>query len=241
MKNGRQWANIIPYLIVIVALYSIMNMGSGLTTKRLNYTEFEKFVQTEKIEKAELTISTVVIDIEGTYTDNGTEGVSFTARVPNTEKISEELIQTLEDKEVSITIVSAYQTNVVMDIVTNVLPFLVFGGFAMFLVTRMGGNSNNSAFEFSKSRARLEKDIRVRFDDVAGCDEEKEEMEELIEYLKNPKKFAKMGARIPKGILLVGPPGTGAIYISPCVLSTVTSTPTSCKLLCAFGPCPVNV
>ncbi len=78
-------------------------------------------------------------------------------------------------------------------------------------------NSNKQAFDFSKSRARLEDDIRVRFEDVAGCDEEKEEMEEIIEYLKNPKKFAKMGARIPKGIIMVGPPGTGKTLLAKAV------------------------
>ena len=78
-------------------------------------------------------------------------------------------------------------------------------------------NSNKQAFDFSKSRARLEDDIKVRFEDVAGCDEEKEEMQEVIEYLKNPKKFSRMGARIPKGIIMVGPPGTGKTLLAKAV------------------------
>ena len=81
----------------------------------------------------------------------------------------------------------------------------------------MNGGGNNKAFEFSKSRARLEGNIKVRFDDVAGCDEEKQEMAEIIDYLKSPKKFAKMGARIPKGILMVGSPGTGKTLLAKAV------------------------
>ena len=194
-----------------------MSMSSGMATSRLTVTEFNELVQEEKINKAELTISTVVIDIEGTYLNDKGESVAFTARIPNTEKTSNELMEQLTDSSATVNVVSAYQTNVFVEILTNVLPFVIFGGVALFLMTRMNGGSNQNAFEFSKSRARLEKDIRVRFDDVAGCDEEKEEMEELIEYLKNPKKFAKMGARIPKGILLVGPPGTGKTLLAKAV------------------------
>ena len=88
----------------------------------------------------------------------------------------------------------------------------------MLMISRMGAVSGNSkAFEFSKSRARKEENIKVKFSDVAGCDEEKEEMAEIIEYLKTPKKFAAMGARIPKGILMVGPPGTGKTLLAKAV------------------------
>ena len=81
------------------------------------------------------------------------------------------------------------------------------------MFSRMGGG-NKQAFDFSKSPANRQENINVKFDDVAGAEEEKEEMQELIEYLKSPKKFEKMGARIPKGILLVGPPGTGKTLLA---------------------------
>ena len=85
------------------------------------------------------------------------------------------------------------------------------------MLTKMNGGGNAKAFDFAKSRARLESNIKVKFDDVAGCDEEKEEMKEIIDYLKFPKKFEKMGARIPKGILLVGHPGTGKTLLAKAV------------------------
>ena len=93
-------------------------------------------------------------------------------------------------------------------------------GVLIFLVTRMSNSvskSNNQAMDFNKSRARREDDSKVKFDDVAGCDEEKEEMKELVDYLKNPQKYASAGAKLPKGVLLVGPPGTGKTLLAKAV------------------------
>ena len=85
------------------------------------------------------------------------------------------------------------------------------------------GGGNAKAFEFGNSRAKLEKNQTTRFSDVAGADEEKEELKELVEFLKNPKKFAQMGARIPKGVLLVGPPGTGKTLLARAVSGEAVS------------------
>ncbi len=100
-------------------------------------------------------------------------------------------------------------------IISTAVTLLLF----LFLLSRLAGaaGGQNSAFEFNKSRARREDKSRVRFDDVAGCDEEKAEMVELVQYLKEPRKFAKFGAKLPKGVLLVGPPGTGKTLLAKAV------------------------
>lgn len=101
-------------------------------------------------------------------------------------------------------------------ILTVLLPILLFVGIIVFMMKNAGG-SNNKAFEFGKNRAELNKKRTNSFKDVAGCDEEKAELEEVIDFLKNPKKYYEIGARIPKGILLSGPPGTGKTLLARAV------------------------
>ncbi len=124
----------------------------------------------------------------------------------------------LNEKGIETTIVDANDRGMFMRIIANILPYvLLLGG--MFFIFRMmsQGGGNAKAFDFGNSRAKLEKNQKTRFSDVAGADEEKEELKELVAFLKNPKKFAQMGARIPKGVLLVGPPGTGKTLLARAV------------------------
>ena len=113
-----------------------------------------------------------------------------------------------------------YESNGFMDYLPTILIFvgtLVIGGF---LISRLGksiNKSNTSAMDFNRSRARREDASNVRFDDVAGCDEEKAEMVELVDYLRQPEKYSKCGAKLPKGVLLVGPPGTGKTLLAKAV------------------------
>ncbi|MDD6468153.1 MAG: ATP-dependent zinc metalloprotease FtsH [Erysipelotrichaceae bacterium] len=207
-----------PYLMVALCVYSLITLTGSSSTKALSYDQFMDLLETKTISAAKLSIDYTVVDITGEYMEKGEKYV-FTARIPNTEAKTNELIDLLEQEvgEGRLVVVNPNATNYWMELLSNLLPILIFGGFAIFMLTRMSNNGNNKAFEFSKSRARLEGNIKVRFDDVAGCDEEKEEMAELIDYLRNPKKFIKMGARIPKGILMVGPPGTGKTLLAKAV------------------------
>ena len=187
-------------------------------TKTLNYGAFEKIVQTKNISEVTLTMYSTVIDITGVYTENETKYI-FVASVPNTETHNNELMDLLHSrvKDANITIKNPYQTNYLMQALAEIIPLTLLVGFGIYMINRMNAGSNAKAFEFSKSRARLEGNIKVTFDDVAGCDEEKEEMAEIIEYLRDPDKFSKMGARIPKGILMVGAPGTGKTLLAKAV------------------------
>ena len=127
-------------------------------------------------------------------------------------------METLKSKGVKASVSDADASSIFTALLTTVLPLVLFMGVGLFFINRMqGASGNKQAFDFSKSRARLEDNIKVRFADVAGCDEEKEEMAEIIDYLKSPRKFAAMGARIPKGILLSGSPGTGKTLLAKAV------------------------
>jgi len=214
--NRNRALNMLPYIIVMIAMTSLLLFTSNSQVKQLNYNEFMELVRKDVITEADVSVSNVVIDIRGKYKENGDE-VVFKATIANTEVQNNQLIEELVANGVTIKIINPYESNLLVDTLVQIVPFLLFGAFAFFLLTRMNSGNNNKAFEFGKTRARLEGNIKVRFDDVAGCDEEKEEMAELIEYLKNPKRFARMGARIPKGVLLVGAPGTGKTLLAKAV------------------------
>jgi cell division protease FtsH len=214
--NRNRALNMLPYIIVMIAMMSLLLFTSNSQIKQLNYNEFMELVRKDVITEADVSVSNVVIDIRGKYTENGNE-VVFKATIANTEVQNNQLIEELVANGVTVKIINPYESNLLVDTLVQIVPFLLFGAFAFFLLTRMNSGNNNKAFEFGKTRARLEGNIKVRFDDVAGCDEEKEEMAELIEYLKNPKRFARMGARIPKGVLLVGAPGTGKTLLAKAV------------------------
>ena len=217
MKNNKQLAALIPYLFVLVAVMSLMFMNFGNTETDISYQEYVDLLNKEHVVTSNVTVSEVVLTIEGIYKDSkGVQNV-YSLTVPNTEFQNNTIIELINEKSSDVKIIDAYETNPLWDLVANVLPLIIFGAFAFFMLSRMNGGNNNKAFEFGKSKARLEGNIKVRFNDVAGCDEEKEEMQELIEYLKNPKKFAKMGARIPKGVLMVGQPGTGKTLLAKAV------------------------
>ncbi|MBQ1476952.1 MAG: ATP-dependent zinc metalloprotease FtsH [Erysipelotrichaceae bacterium] len=212
-----KFLNYLPYLIVSLFLLMIfMQPSQSSASKALSYSEFEKLVKGSSITQMRVSIDYNTMTAAGIYDDNG-KPTQFTATIPNTEKTVDELMEDIEKIE-NVTIVDANSANLLLELATSVLPLVIFLVLGYFMMNRMGGGSaNKQAFDFSKSRARLEDDIRVRFSDVAGCDEEKEEMEEIIEYLKTPRKFSKLGARIPRGIIMVGPPGTGKTLLAKAV------------------------
>ena len=211
-KNNK-FISLLPYLVLLLFFVSITFMNPlGSRSKTLSYSEFMDLLATDKITDATVSVNYNTSTIQGEYTVDG-KTEEFTVTVPNTEQVLEKL-----EKE-NIEVVDANQSNFLIDFITALLPVALFVGFGYFMLRNLNnaGGGQKQAFDFSKSRARLESEIKVRFADVAGCDEEKEEMAEIIEYLKTPRKFAKMGARIPKGILMVGNPGTGKTLLAKAV------------------------
>ena len=209
----------IPYLVAIAFLAALFftNPLSTGTTSFIDYTKLNEILETGSIKEADLTVDDNIITVTGVYEENGVNK-AFSTDIPKTETSVDEVINKLKEANTQITISDANESSFLISILSSILPIVIFAGLGMLMISKMGAiGGNNKAFEFSKSRARKEDNIKVKFADVAGCDEEKEEMAEIIEYLKTPKKFATMGARIPKGILMVGPPGTGKTLLAKAV------------------------
>ena len=216
MNRKNNIANWIPYLIVMLALISLFSMNMGTATQTLSYNDLQKVVESEKVDKVTVSISTNITTVTGQYTEDR-KTVAFEGTIPSTSDAIESILSKTEKKAVKV--VDADASNLFVDALLTLIPFVFMAGLAVWMINRMNGaqSANGKAFEFSKSRARLEGKVRVRFTDVAGCDEEKQEMAEIIDYLKYPKKFEKMGARIPKGVLLAGHPGTGKTLLAKAV------------------------
>ena len=217
-NNKNRLLYSLPYLIVMLFILSITFMNPlGSKAETLTYSEFTKVLKSGEITKANVSVDYNTTTVSGMYEVNG-ESHNFTATIPNSESEFTEVMDALK-KNSNISITDANESSVFLELLGSIIPILLFLGFGIFMLRTLnsGGGANKQAFDFSKSRARLESDIKVRFHDVAGCDEEKEEMAEIIEYLKTPRKFAKMGARIPKGILMVGSPGTGKTLLAKAV------------------------
>ena len=211
-------ANFLPYLVVILAVISLLGLNMGASSERITYYELQNVIEKEKVDEVSVSIGTNVTVVKGVY-EKDKQKVTFTATIPSTSDQIGQVIKNLGNESTKLTIVDADASNIFLETVVSIIPFILFAVFAVWMLNRMNGanGANAKAFEFSKSRAKLEGKIRVRFSDVAGCDEEKQEMAEIIDYLKYPKKFEKMGARIPKGILLSGHPGTGKTLLAKAV------------------------
>ena len=215
-KNNNKVLGWLPYLIVLIAMMSLFGMNNLTGNKTVTYQTLTKIVETKEISDASLTIGTNTTSVRGVYEESGHQ-VTFTGTIPSTSDQIENMITKLG--AANVTVVDADASNVFINTLVNLVPFLLMIGLAVWMINKMSGaqSANGKAFEFSKSRARLEGKVKVRFADVAGCDEEKQEMSEIIDYLKYPKKFEKMGARIPKGVLLAGHPGTGKTLLAKAV------------------------
>ncbi|HUJ89943.1 MAG TPA: ATP-dependent zinc metalloprotease FtsH, partial [Syntrophorhabdales bacterium] len=213
MKNGNKdnKKRSFTFLYFIIAFIAIIVINSYITSgevKTIPYSEFKQLVPQDKV-------SDLVLDqdnIQGTLTaENGKKTKFLTARVDDPD-----LVKDLQKANIKFS--GQYENKILKAIISWVLPFAVIILIWNLLMRRMGG-APSGVLNFGKSKGRIygEDEITITFEDVAGVEEAKEELKEIIEFLRTPQKFLNLGGKIPKGILLVGPPGTGKTLLAKAV------------------------
>ncbi len=203
MGNARNIAFWVVLFLLILALFNLFG-GSGNTmqSREISYSEFVDAVE-------DGSVSNVTLDGEQVRFRRGTE--DFVTIKPEDAEVTDLLIANDIPVRAEQQQQSGFQT-----FILSLLPFLLLIGVWVYFMNRMQGGGKGGAMGFGKSKAKMltEKHGRVTFDDVAGIDEAKEELEEIVEFLRNPQKFSRLGGKIPKGALLVGPPGTGKTLLA---------------------------
>ncbi|MCI8445954.1 MAG: ATP-dependent zinc metalloprotease FtsH [Bacilli bacterium] len=211
---------LMPYLLLFLVMAGVLYFFNVINQK-VNKLTYDKFM--EEAVKGNLTEVQViprsrasVYEIRGKLKDYN-ENETFVLKVPMAEEPMTRLLELEEEQGFKLETINDPDSSTFLLFILNVLPMVILIGGAFFIITKQMGGANKS-MDFGKSRARLsENNKKVTFKEVAGLDEEKEEVAELIDFLKSPKKFQSLGARIPKGVLLVGPPGTGKTLLARAV------------------------
>ena len=210
----------LSYLFLFIVIIGVMYFINVLNTKvnTLSYSEFIQVMEEGKVKDVTITPSSSASVYELTGQLEGyNKNESYYVKAPLTDSTIKELYAGRDEYGFNVATTKDPESSLLLALLVNVLPIVLLVGVGIYFLSKQMGSANKS-MDFGKSRARLNDDRKkVTFNDVAGLTEEKEEVAELIEFLKSPKKFQKMGARIPKGVLLVGPPGTGKTLLARAV------------------------
>ena len=203
MRNLLMWAGVLLALVLVVQLVQGPSRSTG-PGQEVAYSDFLKKVDEGQVRE----VAIAGRSINGTLTNDQ----QFRTHNPG----DAQLIERLRQKNVRFDAVPEERPSLLQQIIVGALPFLLMIGIWIFFMRQMQNGQGRGAMGFGKSRARLltEKHGRVTFDDVAGIDEAREELQEIVDFLKDPSKFHRLGGKIPKGALLVGPPGTGKTLLA---------------------------
>ena len=201
LRNLAFWAVLFILVLMLFRLFSGDAVSSSSRTT--TYSEFVAAVQNGQVSSATLDGETVRY--------KGPNNVELVTIVPGDARVSELLVS----KGVNV-VAKSQETSIFQSMILSLLPILLLVGVWIYFMNRMQGGGKGGAMGFGKSRAKLltEKQGNVTFDDVAGIDEAKEELEEIVDFLRNPEKFSRLGGKIPKGALLEGAPGTGKTLLA---------------------------
>lgn len=209
---NRVFKNMAVYLLLVLMVVSVLRMTTPPPQEVtiLNYSDFYELVENEQVKTAEFTPKDGIYQVEGELED----GKKYSANV----KMDNEIIELAREKGVQIKLLPEQGPPWWTGILGTLLPIMLLIGLIFFMMQQTQGGGSK-VMQFGKSRARLHTDDKnkVTFNDVAGADEVKEELEEVVEFLKNPRKYNELGAKIPKGVLLYGPPGTGKTLLAKAV------------------------